>query len=1202
MFVSGFFANSDAITMIPDYLRLVIGAPESSLLLVGRYNPVLVGLSVVIAIFASYAAFLVSACVMTALSAAARCSWLMAGGFCMGLGIWAMHFVGMLAFTLPCVSSYEYSITLLSMIPGILASALALNVISRRELSRMRLAVGGLLLGAGIGVMHYSGMAAMRFDGLIRYDLRLFLLSVAVAILLATLALWTKFRISSYSSRWHRAAPAISAIVMGVAVAGMHYTAMAAAYFIRDGDSTIVDSQIGSTFIAAIVLSATGVIIAVTVVATYVRKRKLLSFRRSYKMLGLLIVGWNVLASLSADYIHDRLLDDAYRQESQRSSQAAATIAHNIGEQLAMLKAIVSVFARDGQVRSTMRGLGADTIPSAIDQGQRKQLSTQDERLATLNEVLAATAVDLNVDALWVLNATGDCIAASNAGEPNSVVGINYADRDYFLQAKAGQKGSQYAMGRVSRIGGLFFSYPIIEKGRFLGAVVVTRNISKLADWSSQTMPIIADANGVIVFASDKALEFRTLPKASVMALPIDKQLLQYGRNHFEPLAVMPWGHRRFPAAVSLGGAETPVALASATIADAAIVVYVPHSLAELVRLSTQIFWLFLLIAFAGSMLIIAASAVVLYLRETQKVEADLRIAAIAFESQEGMVITDATNVILRINRAFTEITGYTTGEVVGRTLSMFDSGLHDEDFYAGMWTAIHREGAWHGEIWRRRKNGESYPELLTVTSVKDAAANVTHYVCVSTDITLRKASEEEIRCLALYDFLTSLPNRRCLMERLHHALTLSARNRRWGALLFIDLDNFKDLNDTLGHNIGDLLLQQVAKRAVACVRESDTVARLGGDEFVILLENLSGNAQEAAEQVRIVGENILIELDQPYLLGTHQHHCTSSIGATLFVGEAQDVESLLRQTDLAMYQAKAAGRNTLRFFNPSMQAAVTARAALHADLRQGLRHAQFQLYYQPQVDGAGHFTGAEALLRWRHPQRGMVAPAEFVSAAEESGLILPLGNWVLATACAQLAAWSVHPETAGLSIAVNVSPRQFRQPDFVDQVLALLADSGAAAHRLKLELTENLLLDDVEATIATMVALTSHGVEFSLDDFGTGYSSLAYLNRLPIYQLKIDRSFVCNMLSSPSSATITKTIITLAHGMGLSAIAEGVETAAQRDFLVSLGCEAFQGYLFGKPLPLQEFEQLLDQAARRRSLLARSGKRPVCLNAISSF
>jgi diguanylate cyclase (GGDEF)-like protein/PAS domain S-box-containing protein len=1188
--------------MMPDYLQLVVGAPESSLLLVGRYNPVLVGLSVVIAIFASYAAFLVTACVMDASSAAARRCWLIAGGFCMGLGIWAMHFVGMLAFMLPCVSSYEYSTTLLSMIPGILASAMALNVISRRELSGRRLALGGLLLGAGIGVMHYSGMAAMRFDGLIRYDLRLFLLSVAVTILLATLALWAKFRISSWYPSWNHAALAVSAIVMGIALAGMHYTAMGAAYFIRDGDSTIVDSHIGSTFIAAIVLCATSVIIAVTVVATYVRKRKLFSFRRSCKMVGLLIVGWNVLAALSANHVHDRLLDDAYRQESQRSRQQAVRIAHTIGKQLATLKAIVSILARDGQLRSTVRGLGADATHSAIDQGQRQSQSTQDQRLTVLNEVLAAAAADLDADGLWVLNEAGDCIAASNAGEPDSAVGINYADRDYFLQAKAGQRGSQYAMGRVGLIGGLFFSYPIIEKGRFLGAVAIKQNILKLSNWSSQARPIIADANGVIIFASDKTLEFRTLPKASVMALPTVKRLSQYGRSDFKTLPIQPWGDRRLPAAMRLGDAETPVALASARISGEAIVVYVPRSLAELVRLSTQIFWLFLLIAFAGSMLIIAASAIVLYLRETRKVEADLRIAAIAFESQEGMVITDASNVILRINRAFTDITGYTIDDVVGRKLSMFDSGRHGEEFYAAIWSAIDRAGVWHGEIWRRRKNGEQYPELLTITAVKDTAAKVSHYVCALTDITLRKASEEEIKCLALYDFLTGLPNRRYLMERLHHALKVSARSGRRGALLFIDLDNFKDLNDTLGHNMGDLLLQQTTKRFVTGIRDSDMVARVGGDEFVILLENLCENAQDAVEQVRMVGKNILVALNQPYVLGTHQHHCTSSIGITLFAGDTQEVESLLKQADLAMYQAKAAGRNTLRFFNPSMQAAVTARAALDADLRQGLQDKQFQLFYQPQVDGAGRITGAEALLRWRHPQRGIVPPAEFIPAAEESGLILPLGYWVLETACAQLVDWSGRPETAGLSIAVNVSPRQFRQPDFVEQVLTLLAKSGASAHRLKLELTENLLLDDVEATIATMVALTTHGVEFSLDDFGTGYSSLAYLKRLPIRQLKIDRSFVHDILSCPSNAAITKAIMALAQSMGLSAIAEGVETPGQRDFLASLGCETFQGYLFGKPLPTEEFEQLLDQTARQRILVAQARMKPVCPNAVASL
>ncbi len=651
---------------------------------------------------------------------------------------------------------------------------------------------------------------------------------------------------------------------------------------------------------------------------------------------------------------------------------------------------------------------------------------------------------------------------------------------------------------------------------------------------------------------------------------------MQYKRNVLEPLEITPWGNDRFPSAVLIGDKISPIVLASRNLPSDAFTIHVPRPLDELVRLGTERVWLFVLLAAAGSMLIVAASAVVLYLRESQKAEVDLRVAATAFESQEGMLVTDAENVILRINRAFTDITGYTAEEVVGRTPRMLRSGRHDTAFYAAMRETIQRTGSWQGEIWNRRKNGEVYPEWLSITAVKGSAGIITHYVGTLNDISLRKAAEEEIKYLAFYDFLTRLPNRRLLLDRLQQTLAVSARSGRMGALLFVDLDNFKDLNDTLGHSQGDLLLRQAAQRFTACVREGDTVARLGGDEFVVMLEDLSENPQEAATQAEIVGEKILAALNQPYPLAGREYHCTSSIGITLFSGHQESVEELLKQADLAMYQAKAAGRNSLRFFDPGMQAAVTARAALEDDLRQGVQKDQFLLYYQPQVDGEGRLTGAEALMRWEHPQRGLVSPAEFIPAAEESGLILPLGHWVLETAGTQLATWAARAEMAHLTLAVNISARQFRHPDFVDQVLAVLDRTGADPQKLKLELTESLLLDDVEDVIAKMTALKAHGVGFSLDDFGTGYSSLSYLKRLPLDQLKIDRSFVRDVLTDPNDAAIARTIVALGQSLGLSVIAEGVETEEQRDFLASHGCLAYQGYLFGRPLPPEVLEQLL--------------------------
>lgn len=557
-----------------------------------------------------------------------------------------------------------------------------------------------------------------------------------------------------------------------------------------------------------------------------------------------------------------------------------------------------------------------------------------------------------------------------------------------------------------------------------------------------------------------------------------------------------------------------------------------------------------------------------------KQAEADLRIAAVAFESREGMMVTDADSVILRVNRAFTESTGYTAADAVGQTPRLLRSGRHNAEFYRAMWDAIHRTGGWQGEVWDRRKNGEEYPKWLTISSVKNDEGVVTNYIGAHYDITERKASEEKINELAFFDQLTGLPNRTLLLDRLKQTMTASSRNGSFGSLLFIDLDNFKTLNDTLGHDMGDMLLKEVARRLTTCVRAGDTVARLGGDEFVVMLTSLSVSERDAASQTEVVGEKIIAALNRAYQLRSVAYRNTPSIGATLFSGHQTEIDDLLKQADLAMYKSKASGRNALRFFDPAMERDVMQRAALEKDLREAVDKQQFLLHYQAQV-AEGKLTGAEVLVRWQHPTRGTVPPADFIAMAEDTGLILPLGQWVLATACSQLALWARQPAMAHLTVAVNVSAHQFRQADFVDQVAAVLDETGANPRRLKLELTESLLVTNVEEVIEKMFALKAKGVGFSLDDFGTGYSSLSYLKRLPLDQLKIDRSFVNDVLSDPNDASIAKTIIALARTLGLGVIAEGVETEAQRDFLAKAGCQAYQGYFFGRPLAIDAFEEL---------------------------
>lgn len=541
--------------------------------------------------------------------------------------------------------------------------------------------------------------------------------------------------------------------------------------------------------------------------------------------------------------------------------------------------------------------------------------------------------------------------------------------------------------------------------------------------------------------------------------------------------------------------------------------------------------------------------------------------------ARDGVLLLNATTAQIEdANPFLTELLGYTHQELLGKKIwevGAFADIVENQEKFSQLQTKGYVR---YDDLPLRTKDGHK----IAVEFVSNAydCEGTTVIQCNIRDISARKRSEALIMELAFFDPLTHLPNRTLLLDRLKQAMIVATRTASCGAVLFLDLDRFKTLNDTLGHDVGDLLLQQVANRLTASVREGDTVARLGGDEFVVVLEALNRLPTDAATQAQEVGEKILSALNQPYRLGSINHTSTASMGATLFGTADNTIDELLKQADLAMYKSKETGRNSLQFFDPAMQTVVLERAALEEQMRLAVQHHQFALHYQAQVVGDGRVTGAEALVRWLHPQRGMMAPGDFIPMAEESGLILPLGKWVLQAACAQLALWAEQPALAHLTLAVNVSAHQFRRPDFVEQVLRTLDLSGANPQRLKLELTESLLVDDVPKVIEKMYTLKARGVCFSLDDFGTGYSSLAYLKRMPLDQLKIDRSFVNEILSDHHDASIARTIIALAQNLGLSVIAEGVEIEAQRDFLAAAGCHAYQGNYFSKPLPQQEFER----------------------------
>jgi diguanylate cyclase (GGDEF)-like protein/PAS domain S-box-containing protein len=750
----------------------------------------------------------------------------------------------------------------------------------------------------------------------------------------------------------------------------------------------------------------------------------------------------------------------------------------------------------------------------------------------------------------------------------------NYADRDYF-KAHAENASDQ-----------LLISKPIL--GRLTGkwVVALTRRIT-LADGSFGGVVFLA--LDPTYFATDYANTDRGQGSAmaligldgitrarrngdkisfgeNVRASQLFKELPKAANGHYIGVAASD-GHRRIVAYRSVEGYP--------------MVTIVASSLEDVLAKSREREFVYLAGA-AGTTLVVLVLVLSYFIstsRQTQYLAAvadsERRYRLLFENSLDAVISAKPDGRIASANAAACRMFGFDSeqlqikyrSELFASDDSRLGKLLHQEE----------SEGAMQGSVSMLRSDGSRFEAEISANLYPDGSQLSSMII---RDVSDRKVAEDQIKTLAFYDALTLLPNRRLLMDRLQLAVAACARHRRKGALLFIDLDNFKILNDTLGHFRGDVLLQQVAKRLNTCIREGDTCARLGGDEFVVMLEDLDEVQLEAAKQAEAVGEKILLTLSETYQLDSETtYDITPSIGLTLFDAELDGgIDEPLKRADLAMYQAKSAGRNTQRFFDPQIQAAIAGRAALEVSLRAALKNQEFLLYYQPQIQGKNHVTGGEVLVRWQHPERGMVSPAEFIPLAEETGLILPLGQWVLETACIQLARWAGQTGLSDLTLSVNVSERQFRQEQFVEQVVATLQRTGAPANRLMLELTEGLLVTNVEDIIGKMLSLKRQGVGFSLDDFGTGYSSLSYLKRLPLDELKIDQGFVRDVLVDPNDAAIAKMVILLADSLGLSVVAEGVETEAQRLFLQTQGCHDYQGYLFSRPVSLEDFEGFFRQ------------------------
>lgn len=560
-------------------------------------------------------------------------------------------------------------------------------------------------------------------------------------------------------------------------------------------------------------------------------------------------------------------------------------------------------------------------------------------------------------------------------------------------------------------------------------------------------------------------------------------------------------------------------------------------------------------------------------INERKQDEQELQLAATIYLALgEAIMVADDNGLIVTVNAAFTELTGYTAAEAIGQPTSLLKSGSQDNFFYRNMWDSLNLTGLWQGEIWNRRKNGDIYIEWLSINTIYDNKNNVIRRVAMFSDITEKKRAEETIRTQANFDPLTELPNRRLFNDRLQQAIKKARRTNQKLAVMFIDLDQFKDINDTLGHSTGDFLLKEVAQRLKTCIRETDTLARPGGDEFTIILDDL-----EELSSVERVAHDVLRSLMLPFQLGSDCCYISASIGITLYPDDAIVLDELLKKADQAMYAAKHQGRNRFCYFTPAMQLEAENRLRLTNDLRNALFNRQLWMAYQPIVELAtGDIHKAEALIRWQHPVLGLISPAEFIPIAEDTGMIIEIGEWVFQQAADQVAKWCSE-YNPGFQISVNKSPVQFHNnADNHNDWFEYLQYLGLPGACIAVEITEGLLLDALPIISEKLLAFRDAGMQISLDDFGTGYSSLSYLKKFDIDYLKIDRSFVSNISTNPTDRTLCEAIILMAHKLGMKVIAEGIETPEQQDFLLQAGCDYGQGYLFSRPIPAEKFELLL--------------------------
>lgn len=1011
-----------------------------------------------------------------------------------------------------------------------------------------------------------------------------------------------------------------------------------------------------------------------------------------------LIISWNIAAWFIAQNYFQSRIEAVINQQTGLAQDRASDLADSIHRNLNYIHGIPELFSEGPRFIKAVSRFGPDAISSVQPVATNKRRWEGDPEFRELNQFLASIETSLHADLIYVVNAAGDCIAASNAYTPSSPVGSNYAERDFFRINRNGQRGVQYAVGKTTNIAGLYFSSPIMVDGRFMGAVVAKIDVPSLSFMISKVNAFVTDENGVIILAHNKSLEMTALAGTTIFSMPEIQKFDRYRRTVFPGLSVESWGDRQFPVLLRIQGKASPQVLAEEKVPEYGLSVHVENEVEEIQTLKRDSYWFAFLLGLAGTVLILIDNGIALYLASIRKAQAELKeqknqletflqaanegihvvdpdglvmlvndafcrmlgysreemlgmhvsqweagfsgegiganiarvlndgeftfetrqrrkdgryidveISAVAVEinskkliyvaerdiserkrieeelhlaslvlknSSDGMVVTDADNRIIAVNPAFSSITGYSLDEVMGKNPRIFSSGRHDKNFYLEMWGELVANGFWQGEIWDKRKNGQLHAKWLTINTVLNGDGSIHRYVALFSDITEKKHSEEIIWKQANFDTLTDLPNRRMFLDRLQLETRRSDRSRLSLALLLIDLDGFKEVNDTLGHAVGDNLLREASLRIRQCVRETDAVARLGGDEFTVILPNIADSSS-----VDSIARKIISKLAEPFNLENERVYVSASVGITLYPNDAGNIEDLMKNADQAMYVAKKNGRNRYSYYTKSLQEAAQKRLRLTTDLRSALAEAQFKVYFQPIVNLAtGRIHKAEALIRWQHPERGMVSPMDFIPLAEETGLIHAIGDWVFRESARWAKRWSSQ-YADDFQISVNKSPVQFRGGGGGSASWAgYLQELDLPGKNIVVEITEGLLLNAELDVSDKLLEFRDAGIQVAIDDFGTGYSSLSYLKKFDIDYLKIDQTFVRNLSTDANDAALCEAIIVMAHKLDLKVIAEGVETEQQRSILLAAGCDYAQGYLFSKPVLPEELEKLLGQ------------------------